>query len=341
MQGLFTVAAGGLLLSVTSCADPATEKPTATRGERRGGRMAWAIAIHGGAGTIPRTMPAEVQQEYRDSLARALDLGARMLADGRPGLDVVEAVIRDLEDDPRFNAGRGAVFTNAGGHELDASIMDGRDLSCGAVAATRTVKNPISLARLVKDRTRHVLLAGDGAEAFAEAMGVERRPPEYFATERRREQWERARAKEAAGGGAEADAEGTVGAVVLDQAGNLAAGTSSGGLTNKRVGRVGDSALVGAGTYADDRTVAVSCTGSGEEFIRRQAAHALSVRVALLGETVQQAADHVIHDTLEPGDGGLIAVDSRGAIAFSYSTAGMYRGAADSRGRREVRIWEE
>lgn len=294
-------------------------------------KLAWSIALHGGAGTIPRDLPAAEKQRYAAGLRGALARGRDVLAGGGTSLEAVEQVIRILEDDPLFNAGKGAVFTATGEHELDASIMDGRDLSCGAVAGVKTVRHPITLARLVKDETRHVLLAGDGADEFGKEQGVERVENGWFATEHRREAWNKKREAK----------KGTVGVAALDTHGNLAAGTSTGGLTDKKFGRVGDSPIVGAGTYADNRTVAVSCTGIGEEFIRHGIAHSVSQRMALLDESVDEAAKHVIHETLEPGSGGLIAVDKNGRAAFVYNTKGMYRGAADASGRFDVLIWEE
>jgi len=300
--------------------------------EEPGPRLDFAIAIHGGAGAPPRDLDPEVRRAYAESLANALRQGCDRLRNGDTSLDVVEQVIRSMEDDPLFNAGRGAVFTREGKHELDASIMDGRDLSCGAVAAVTTVEHPISLARQVMTQTRHVLLAGDGAEAFAREIGMEPVPNDHFSTDRRRESLERVLA---------ADEHGTVGVVALDREGNLAAGTSTGGLTGKRWGRIGDSPIVGAGTYADNRTCAVSCTGTGEEFIRNAVAHSVSARMQLAGETVQQAAEHVVNETLREGDGGLIAVSHRGDIALVYNTGGMFRGKCTADGTFEVAIWEE
>jgi beta-aspartyl-peptidase (threonine type) len=299
-------------------------------------QVEWAIAIHGGAGTIPRDIEPAQRAAHAASLRAALRLGADALAAGEPALDVVEKVVRSLEDDPLFNAGRGAVYTHEGRHELDAALMDGRDLSAGAVASVTTVKNPISLARLVMERTPHVLLVGPGAESFADEMGVDRVPQEYFDTEWRYQAWQRALAADAA-----EREKGTVGCVVRDVHGDLAAATSTGGLTDKRFGRVGDVPIVGAGTYADNRTCAVSATGQGEEFIRHAVAHSISSRMAYLGESVEDAARAVIHGVLKPGDGGVITVDSAGHLALVFNSLGMYRGAADSNGRFEVGIWEE
>lgn len=297
----------------------------------------WALAIHGGAGTISKNIPAANRDAYLRSLTAALQLGAGILAKGGASLDAVEAVVRQLEDDPLFNAGKGAVFTHDGKHELDAAIMDGRDLSCGAVAELRTVKNPITLARMVMEKSPHVFLVGEGAEHFATEMKVERVPNEYFTTPQRYAQWQEALAEEAAKRKKDKD---TVGAVALDQHGNLAAATSTGGLTNKLWGRLGDVPVIGAGTYANNKTCAISATGIGEQFIRHTVAHDVSALVEYTGLSVQQAAEKVIHGKLQPGDGGLIAVGRDGSIALVFNSEGMYRGAADSAGRFEVKIWE-
>lgn len=293
----------------------------------------WAIAIHGGAGTIPKTLPEAEKQQYLKSLSAALEIGRDALRQGGTSLDAVEKVVRFLEDDPLFNAGKGAVYTHEGTHELDAAIMDGRDLSCGSVASLKTVKNPISLARMVKEKSPHVFMVGEGAEKFAEEMKVERVPNTYFDTPKRYEQWQAALKK------AEKDKD-TVGAVALDVHGNLAAATSTGGLTNKRFGRLGDVPVIGAGTYANNRTCAVSATGYGEEFIKHTVAHDISALMEYGGLTLQQAADRVIHQKLKPGDGGVIGVARDGSIALVFNSEGMYRGAADSAGRFEVKIWE-
>lgn len=300
------------------------------------------LAIHGGAGKIPRDWAPAKVEAYKSSLQRALLIGQDALAKGQDALDVVERVIRFLEDDPRFNAGKGAVLTANKTHELDASIMCGRTSRCGAVAGVTTVRHPISLARKVMDETRHVLLAGQGAEAFASVVGVERVEPSYFLAPGRVEAYEKAKARYEQGSSALADDEkkGTVGAVVLDQKGNLAAGTSTGGLTYKQYGRVGDSPIVGAGTFANNQTCAVSCTGTGEEYIRNAVAHEVSARMRLAGESVEQAASHVIHQVLQPGDGGLIALDHRGNIAMPFNTSAMFRGSVRLQGAPRVGVWE-
>ena len=305
----------------------------AQQNEPKAPKPRWAIAIHGGAGTIPKTLPEEQKQQYLRSLAAALKLGQEVLRQGGSSLDAVEKVVRFLEDDPLFNAGKGAVYTHEKTHELDAAIMDGRDLSCGSVAALKTVKNPISLARLVKERSPHVFLVGEGAEAFAAEMKVERVPNSYFDTPKRYQDLLDALKEEPR-------EHGTVGCVALDTHGDLAAGTSTGGLTNKRFGRLGDVPVIGAGTYANNRTCAISATGIGEEFIKHTVAHDISALVEYGGLTLQQAADRVIHQKLKPGDGGVIGVGRDGSLALVFNSEGMYRGAADSNGRFEVKIWE-
>lgn len=295
----------------------------------------WALAIHGGAGTIPKTIPEAEKQQYLQSLTRALEVGREVLRQGGTSLDAVEKVVRFLEDDPLFNAGKGAVFTHEGTHELDAAIMDGRTLACGSVAVLKTVKNPISLARIVMEKSPHVFMVGEGAEKFATEMKVERVTQDYFDTPKRREQWQAAIRKEKE----EKDRD-TVGAVALDVHGNLAAATSTGGMTNKRFGRLGDVPVIGAGTYASNRTCAISATGHGEEFIKHTVAHDISALMEYGGLTLQQAADRVIHQKLKPGDGGVIGVGRDGSIALVFNSEGMYRGAADSAGRFEVKIWE-
>lgn len=323
----------GLACAAPEPADTSSESPTPTPAEPVAD---WALAIHGGAGTIPKDTPDDVRKAYVAALQGALAHGRNRLEAGAPSLEVVEEVIRILEDAPQFNAGKGAVFNAAGENELDAAIMDGRDLSCGAVAGVRTVKHPITLARHVMTDTRHVLLMGDGAEAFADEAGVDRVDPEYFYTEHRWQQLQErlAAANDEKGGS-------TVGAVARDRDGNLAAATSTGGLTGKKWGRVGDVPIVGAGTFADNRTVAVSGTGTGEEFIRNNVAHTISALMAYKGLGVEDAANQVVHGVLQPDDGGVIAVGHDGSIALVFNSQGMFRGAADSNGRFEVAIWEE
>ena len=300
----------------------------------------WSIAIHGGAGAIRRDkLSAAQRREYETGLGAALDAGAKVLAEGGSALDAVAAAVVLLEDDPLFNAGRGATFTFDGKIELDAAIMDGRDRAAGAVAGVTTVRHPVLLARAVMEQGPHVFLAGAGAERFAREHGFEAVDPAWFETPERRRQLEEFRQRK----GAWFDSSvkyGTVGAVARDRAGHLAAATSTGGLTGKRWGRIGDSPVIGAGTYADDRGGAVSATGAGEFFIRAAVAHTISERMRLLGETVRQAADAAIGEVgALGGDGGVIVAGPDGDTAFAFNTAGMYRGRTDSTGRREVRIF--
>ena len=302
---------------------------------REGAQPTWALAIHGGAGTIPKSIPEAEREAYLKSLRAALEVGRKVLAGGGTSLDAVEKVVRTLEDDPLFNAGKGAVFTHDGTNELDSAIMDGRDLSCGSVAGLKTVKNPVSLARLVMEKSPHVFMVGDGAERFADEMKVERVDPKYFFTQKRWDQLQEALRKEK-----EAKPKGTVGAVALDVHGNLAAATSTGGMTNKRFGRLGDVPVIGAGTYANNRTCAISATGKGEEFIKHTVAHDISALMEYSGLTLQQAAERVIHGKLQAGDGGVVGVARDGSIALVFNSEGMFRGAAGSSGRFEVKIWE-
>lgn len=304
-------------------------------------KVSWAIALHGGAGTMDPNTPPEIAAAYRASLALALEEGRARLARGASALDTCEAVVRALEDDELFNAGRGATLTTEGKAELDASIMDGSTMRGGAVGAVRGVKNPISLARMVMERTQHILLVAEGAAAFARSAGVPLVDNEYFVTPRRKEALEKLLRERKVGLGAEpASTYGTVGCVALDAQGRLAAATSTGGRNGKMPGRVGDTPLLGAGNYAD-AFAAVSGTGTGEEFIRHAVARTIPARMALAGESLEQAADHLVHRTLKAGDGGVIAVDAKGNIAMPYNSTGMYRGAADSAGRFEVRIWKD
>jgi beta-aspartyl-peptidase (threonine type) len=315
-----------------------------------------AIAIHGGAGVIDRArMTPERESSYRAGLTAALDAGYAILEQGGSSLDAVTEAVRLLEDDPQFNAGRGAVLSHDGEAELDASIMDGAGLRAGAVAGIRHVKTPIGLARLVMDKSQHVMLIGDGAEKFAREQGLEFVPNTYFRTPyRERElqralEWERSQALNAnAAPGAHAGAPyrggtitGTVGAVAIDRAGNLAAATSTGGMTNKRYGRVGDSPIIGAGTYANNETCAVSATGSGEFFIRAVVAHDIHALVQYKQLSIEAAAREVVQEKLkrQGGEGGVIAIDRNGHIALEFNSEGMFRGARDSHGRREVAIY--
>lgn len=294
----------------------------------------FALAVHGGAGTIRKTEMTAVQEEqYRRSILAALEAGQRILAAGGTALDAVEAAVVVLEDDPLFNAGRGSVFTHEGKIEMDAAIMDGKRLRAGAVAAVRNVKNPVRLARKVMEQSGHILLIGDGAYRFAEEAGVELCDNTYFFTDRRWQELENA----IAAGKVKLDHSpldpragnkpiGTVGAVAVDSYGSLAAATSTGGMTNKKFGRVGDTPIIGAGTYADD-LCAVSCTGHGEFFILGVAAYDVAAQMRYKGETLAAAAANTIeHIEKIGGEGGLIAIDAKGNIVMPFNTEGMYRG---------------
>ncbi|MEL0307289.1 MAG: isoaspartyl peptidase/L-asparaginase, partial [Halieaceae bacterium] len=302
-----------------------------------------AIGIHGGAGTIERdAMSAEMEATYLEFLDRAITAGYEQLSRGEPGLDVVVNVIQLMEDSPLFNAGHGAVYTWDGTHEFDASIMHGAKRDAGAVAGISTVKSPIALARAVMERSPHVMLAGSGAEAFALEQGFEVMSPEYFATERRREALKAFKANEQAGLQPEADHKfGTVGVVVMDADGHLVAGTSTGGMTGKRWGRIGDSPIIGAGTYADDRSCAVSATGHGEYFIRHTVARDICARMQFGGTTLMDATEKVVMGELVEagGEGGVIGVDSTGEVVLIFNTSGMYRASINARGQKTVGIY--
>jgi len=306
------------------------------------GDPGWSFAIHGGAGTMDRDLMTQEQQaEYKAALQAALDAGAAVLRDGGSAMDAVQAAIVLMEDDPKFNAGRGAVFTWEGTNEMDAAVMDGLDRSAGAVTGITSVRHPILLADAVRTDGRHVFLSGAGAEQFAADKGLETKPPEWFATQSRREALERLKVKQLSA--LDVDHKfGTVGAVALDSKGHLAAGTSTGGLTGKRWGRIGDAPMIGAGTYADDRICAVSATGAGEYFIRAGVAHEICARMRIGGDAPQVAADAVLAEVKElGGDGGVIVVTPTGEVVFSFNTAGMYRGRASSSGINEVAIFKD
>ena len=301
-----------------------------------------AIAIHGGAGAVPRaTLAPERERNYRAGLEAALDGGFAVLERGGTSLDAVATAVRSLEDHPCFNAGHGAALTRDGAAELDAAIMDGRHLRAGAVACVRHVKNPVDLARRVMEKSRHVLLVGAGAEEFALEESFVLVPNHYFRTAERLEQLESEQRGERVSDLVPPAPQGTVGAVALDANGNLAAATSTGGMTNKRPGRVGDSPIVGAGTYAKNGVCAVSATGHGEYFIRAVAAHHVCAAVEYRGLTLEQAVHELLHGILRKlgGDGGLIAIDHTGRIVMDFSTEGMFRAARDAGGRREIAIY--
>ena len=305
----------------------------------------YAIAVHGGAGSAPKDFTAEQNAARHEGISKALAAGEAVLKGGGSALDAVEAAIRMLEDNALFNSGKGAVLNDAGGAELDASIMDGSTKACGAVAGTTVSKNPITVARAVMEKTRHVLLAADGADAFAKEIGADLVANDYFITDHQRQRWEKSKAKRKKtseardGDGAPSLSEriGTVGCVALDSKGNLAAGTSTGGLMMKKFGRVGDSPIVGAGTYADNATCAVSCTGVGEEFIRNAIAYDIHARLKYTGSKLEAAVAAQLKEVLKPGFGGIIALAHDGTIVMDYNTGGMACGAADSEGQFEVR----
>jgi len=302
----------------------------------------WAIAIHGGAGSMSRdTFDAAAIAAHEAGLAAALEAGRAVLADGGSALDAVTAAVVALEDDPHFNAGRGAVFTYHGTNELDAAIMAGDGRGAGAVAGVTHTKNPVRLARAVMEAGPHVFLSGTGAEEFARDHAIEQVDPDWFATPERWRQLEELKTRKL--GWFDAGMKyGTVGAVARDGAGHVAAATSTGGLTGKRWGRIGDSPLIGAGTYADDRAGAVSCTGSGEQFIRTGAAHEICARMRLTGETADQAARAVLAEIGAMGGvGGVIVVTPEGDTALAFTTPGMFRGRADSSGGFEVGIFNQ
>ncbi|TWI88856.1 beta-aspartyl-peptidase (threonine type) [Chitinophaga japonensis] len=320
----------------------------------------YVMAIHGGAGTILKSnMTAGKEQAYRAVLEQALQTGYAILKKGGSSLDAVEATVRVMENSPLFNAGKGAVFTNEGRNEMDASIMSGSNLAAGAVAGVTVIKNPISAARAVMEKSQHVMMAGAGAEKFAKEAGLEIVDPSYFRTEDRWKALQRVKAADPdkarldhdstlpktsgiPGGAHRDDKFGTVGAVALDQQGNLAAATSTGGMTNKKFGRIGDSPIIGAGTYANNATCAVSCTGWGEYFIRLCVAKSVSDLMEYRGWSLQQAAAELILEKVPAlgGDGGLIAIDKDGNIAMPFSTAGMYRGSVTEDGKITVEIYK-
>jgi L-asparaginase / beta-aspartyl-peptidase len=312
--------------------------------------MKIGLVIHGGAGTIERSsMTPERERAYRSGLEQALSAGYKVLKRGGSSLDATEAAVRVLEDDPHFNAGRGAVFTSAGTNEMDASIMDGNTLKAGAVGSVQHIKNPIALARLVMEKSPHVMLDCAGAEAFARLNGVELVDQKYFFTQDRWEALQKMKAAEknrATGDGksfiiTDQDRHGTVGAVGLDKDGNLAAATSTGGTTNKMPGRIGDTPVIGAGTYANNQTCAVSCTGDGEYFIRASAAHEVSALMQYRGLKLEEAAQTALDMVKQlGGTGGMIAIDKKGHIALPFNTNGMYRGYVDANGMFIVEIYK-
>lgn len=305
-----------------------------------------AIAIHGGAGTILKSsMTTEKEAAYKAALKESIRIGYTELENGKTSLDAVEFAVKSLEDSPLFNAGKGSVFTSEGTHEMDASIMDGKSLEAGAVTMIKGLKNPISLSRLVMEKSEHVFLAGSGAEEFAKKMNCEFKNADYFYDELRYNQWQEIKDTDSfqLDHSVKKDEKfGTVGAVALDQFGNIAAATSTGGMTNKKFGRVGDSPMIGAGNYANNNTCAVSCTGSGEYFIRAVVAYDVSCLMEHKGYSLEQATQEVIHRRLMSigGDGGLIAIDNKGNISMPFNTEGMYRASKKSDGTEIVGIYK-
>jgi len=306
----------------------------------------FSIAIHGGAGTLVKgLMTLELEAQYKEALQRALNKGYKLLKDGGTAIDAVERAVKSLEDTPLFNAGKGAVFTAEGTHEMDAAIMDGKTLNAGAVSLVTGIKNPVSLARDVMDKSYHVFLAGDGAMQFAKENGYRFESPEYFYDEVRYQQWQGIKDSETfqLDHSVKKDGKfGTVGAVACDTIGNVAAATSTGGMTNKKWGRVGDSPMIGVGNYANNKTCAVSCTGSGEFFIRGVVAYDVSCLMEYKGMSLNDAANEVIHKRILEidGDGGLIAVDAKGQIAMPFNTEGMYRASKSSTGEEYLAIYK-
>lgn len=319
-----------LILFLEACGSQAPAPP----GEQEAEALEYALVLHGGAGNMNfQSVPEEARVKFEHSLDSALQLGLDLLKEGGSSLDAVEVVIRCLEDNPLFNAGKGAVFTSEGKNELDASIMTGWDLNAGAVAGVTTIRNPITAARAVMEKSEHVLLAGKGAELFAAQEGLDMVDPSYFYTQKRFESLQKATAKEK---------HGTVGCVALDKEGNLCAGTSTGGMTNKKFSRIGDSPVIGAGTYANNATCGVSATGHGEFFIRWAVAHDISALMEYKGYDVEKAAKEVVEEKLVKagGDGGVICLDRFGRPAMITNTSGMFRAYGNSEGDRLVAIFK-
>jgi len=329
-----------LLIGVSMMSTAADAQPTADPAPSPTSAGPWTLVIHGGAGVIDRSrLTGEEDAAIRAALGRALDAGGAVLARGGEALDAVEAAVHVLEDDPHFNAGRGAVFTYDGINELDAAIMDGRDRRAGAVTGVTRTRHPVSLARAVMEKSPHVFLSREGADAFSREQGLEQVDPSWFRTEERFRQLQEMKTNKLSAFDVELKY-GTVGAVARDGAGHVAAATSTGGLTGKRWGRIGDSPIIGAGTYADDRACAVSATGAGEYFIRIGVAHEICARVRMRGESVDEAADAVIAELgVIGGTGGVIFLSPDGEAGWSFNTPGMYRGQASSDGTREVAVY--
>ena len=352
MTLLFTVKLTSLAipcLAFALCVTAAHGQESSARMTKNAPPVRIALALHGGAGTIDRnSMTPEREREYRAGIENALRAGQEILQTGGSSLDAVQATVRVLEDDPHFNAGRGSVFTSAGTNEMDAAIMDGKTLRAGAVGALEHVRNPIVLARAVMEKSKHVMMVGTGAEEFAKRNGIELADAKYFFTQGRWDALQKIKTKEKGGADpsknfiiSEAERHGTVGAVARDSQGNLAAATSTGGTDNKLPGRVGDSPVIGAGTYAKNATCAVSCTGDGEFFIRAAVAHQVSALMELRGISLPEAAEQALGEAKRLGGaGGLIAVDKDGNVALPFNTSGMYRGYLRDNGKFIIDIYK-
>jgi beta-aspartyl-peptidase (threonine type) len=308
--------------------------------------MTTSIAIHGGAGTISKgLLTPELEQAYLSGLKKALQAGHLVLQKGGSSLDAVTAAVVELEDFPLFNAGKGAVFNHVGGHEMDAAVMEGKQLMAGTVCGVSNVRNPVLLAKGVMEKSAHVMMAGEGAETFAKSIGIKFEDDAYFYTEQRYKQWQELKDSESFQldhTEKSSNKMGTVGAVALDQFGNLAAATSTGGMTNKKFGRIGDSPVIGAGTYANNETCAISCTGHGELFLRSVVAYDISCLMAYKNLSLQEACDVVVMDKLVEigGEGGLVAVDALGHIAMPFNSEGMYRASIDQNGKEFYGIYK-
>ncbi len=356
MKNIFILLSLVFLISCNNVSENTTSNTTkATDQDMNDSIPNFGIVIHGGAGTILKeNMSDSLEQAYKNKLEEAIRTGHGILANGGTALEAVQRTINVMENSPLFNAGKGAVFTNAGTNELDASIMDGKTLNAGAVAGVTTIKNPINLAYEVMVNSEHVMLSGKGAEEFAREQGIEMVDPEYFYTENRFKSLQRIKDRnktELDHDGKTAFADpfikdskfGTVGCAALDKNGNLAAGTSTGGMTNKRWGRIGDAPIIGAGTYANNKTCAVSSTGWGEFFIRGMVAYDISALMEYKGLSLQEAASEVIQKKILDlgGDGGIIAIDHEGNVAMEFNTAGMYRAKMNKLGELEIGIYSE
>lgn len=314
-------------------------------------KQEFAIAIHGGAGFINQeTLPEFLKDEYKNKLEEAINVGYEILKNGGNSIDAVAATINILEDSPLFNAGKGAVLNNEERPELDASIMDGKTLNAGAVAGVKHIKNPINLAKEVLENSKHVLLAGEGAEHFAKEQGFKMMPESYFVIEERLNEVRKMKSEDKENvltsyydNKLNAPKMGTVGCVALDKNGNLAAGTSTGGLTNKKFGRIGDSPIIGAGTYANNQTCAVSCTGTGEFYIRGAVAYDMSALMEYKNYSVDEAAKEIIHKKQPElgGTGGIIAMDKNGNVSMEFNTPGMFRAKMDDKGNLEIKIFKD